>query len=117
MSGWSQQLRSNAGALRALAGKLESQPFRPVYAQLEEVWAGPAADLLTAESQQQDVSLDAVGGELRRVAGSLDQQAALIEAQEEAARLEAARAEAEAAAAEALLQEPPAPPPPYFSYM
>jgi hypothetical protein len=94
VSGWSQTLRNNAGVLRGLAGRLEADPLRPVYGDLEEVWIGPAASELTAGGRAHDRDAGAVGDELRRVAIKLDRRSAAIEVAEQAA----AQAAAEAAA-------------------
>jgi len=68
VSGWSQTLRNNAGALRGLAGRLEADPFRPVYRGLDEVWVGPAATELANGPRDHDREAERVGDELRRVA-------------------------------------------------
>ena len=108
MSSWSQSLRSYAGTLRSLAGRLEAEPLRPVYANLDEVWVGPAATELVTDGHTLDRDADAVGGELRRVATVLDRRAWSIEAAE-AAAAEAAAAE-ELAAHRATAVSPPPPP-------
>lgn len=104
MSNWSELLRSNALALRGLAGRLEADPLRPVYADLDEVWIGPAASELADEARSHDRTLDRTGEDLRRVAASLDRRAADIEAAEQAA--------AEAAAGDVPASLPPAAPGP-----
>lgn len=109
MSSWSQTLRNNAGTLRWLAGRLEADPLRPVYGNLDEVWVGPAATHLADGAAAKDRDADAVGDELRRIAAALDRRAGEIEAAEQAA----AQAAADAAAAQAAAAAgPPASPPP-----
>lgn len=109
MSSWSQSLRSYAGTLRSLAGRLEAEPLRPVYANLEEVWVGPAATELATDARTLDRDADAVGGELRRVATVLDQRASSIEAAE-ATAAEAAAA-TEVLTAHGATPTSPSPPP------
>ena len=93
MPSWSQSLRSYAGTLRSLAGRLEAGPLRPAYSNLDEVWVGPAATELALDGLTLDRRAESIGGELRRVAANLDQRAAAIEAAEAAAAEVAATAD------------------------
>ncbi len=108
MSGWSQTLRANAGTLRGLAERLESEPLRSVYTALDEVWIGPAATELASGGQAHDRAAASVGQELRRIAGSLDQRAYQIEAAERAAAEAASLAEPAMAPDTAAPASPPA---------